>query len=152
MRQFCILLIFSLASCSVKKQISKTESQESIKTEIKNTQTEQVNTYTVGNDTTYEIVVEVQDSLKPVIINLNGSTKVFSNAKRVSLVNNIKSLKTSVNTIKSHDSIVSTDSTVVKKEIKKDIEKKNNFNYLIIIIFIIIILIIRKYINIYNIL
>ena len=152
MKQFYILLIFSLTSCSVKKQISKTESQESIKTEIKNTQTEQVNTYTVGNDTTYEIVVEAQDSLKPIIINLNGSTKVFSNAKRVSLVNNIKSLKTSVNSLKSQDSIVSQDSVLKKEDIQKDIEKKTSYNYIIIIIFIIIILIIRKYINIYNIL
>jgi hypothetical protein len=149
MKQFCILLIFSLTSCSVKKQIAKTESQESIKTEIKNTQTEQVNTYAVDNVTTYEIVVEAQDSLKPITINLNGTTRVFSNAKRVSLVNQIKSLKTSVNALKTQDSIVSQDSVIKKEDIQKDIEKKSNFDFIIIIIVIIIILSIRKYIKLY---
>lgn len=149
MKQFCILLIFSLTSCSVKKQIAKTESEESIKTEIKNTQTERVNTYTVDSTTTYKIVVEAQDSLKPITINLNGTTRVFSNAKRVSLVNQIKSLKTSVNALKTQDSIVSQDSVIKKEDIQKDIEKKSNFDFIIIIIVIIIILSIRKYIKLY---
>lgn len=145
------ILFFSLllVSCSVKKKVAKTESQESIKTEIKNTQTEQVNTYTVDSITTYEIVVEAQDSLKPITINLGGTTRVFSNAKRVSLVNQIKSLKTSVNALKTQDSIVSQDSLIKKEDIQKDIEKKSNFDFIIIIIVIIIILSIRKYIKLY---
>ena len=93
MRLLYILLIFSLASCSVKKQVAKLESSTKVETEVTKTEVETINTTTSVDTDTYEVEVVAKDSLQPITIVLNGTTQTFSGASKVVLRNKKESLK-----------------------------------------------------------
>ena len=123
MKQFYILLIFSLASCSVKKHTTKV-SQE-IKTEV-STITKVVKQDSIKYDSdTYEIIVEQKDSLKPISVVLNGIESTFSNAKSVTIRKKKESLRTNLNESKE----IVKDSVVVEKTKEKLFEKEKSFDY-----------------------
>ena len=123
MKQFYILLIFSLASCSVKKHTTKV-SQE-IKTEVSTiTKVVKQDSIKYYSDT-YEIVVEQKDSLKPISVVLNGVESTFSNAKSVTIRKKKESLRTHLNESKE----IVKDSVVVEKTKEKLFEKEKSFDY-----------------------
>lgn len=123
MKQFCILLIFSLASCSVKKQATRINKE--IDTKV-STITEVVKNDSIQYDAdTYEIVVEQKDSLKPVTIVLNGIVNTFTNTRSITIRKKKESLKTHLNEKK----VVAKDS-IVKQEIRENVRKKEKtFDY-----------------------
>ena len=123
MRQFCILLIFSLASCSVKKQSAKLI--EDTKTEVETiTKTTRQDSIKYDSDT-YEILIEQKDSLKPISVVLNGVESTFTNAKSVTIRKKKESIKTHLN----EQTEILKDSVVSKKVEERLFEKDKSFDY-----------------------
>jgi hypothetical protein len=123
MRQFCILLIFSLASCSVKKQSAKLI--EDTKTEVETiTKTTRQDSIKYDSDT-YEILIEQKDSLKPISVVLNGVESTFKNAKSVTIRKKKESIKTHLN----EQTEILKDSVVSKKVEERLFEKDKSFDY-----------------------
>ena len=86
-----ILLIST--SCSVKKQVTRSESSTKVETEVTKTEVETINTTTSVDTDTYEVEVVAKDSLQPITIVLNGTTQTFSGASKVVLRKKKESLK-----------------------------------------------------------
>ncbi len=123
MKRFCILLIFSLASCSVKKQT--TQLSQDVQTDV-STVTKVIKQDSIKYDSdTYEIVVEQKDTLKPVTVVLNGVVSTFTNAKSVTIRNKKESVTSSLNESKE----VVKDSVVVEKVKEKFFQKEKSFDY-----------------------
>lgn len=148
MKQFYILLIFSLASCSVKKQATRIN--EKINTQV-STITEVVKNDSIQYDAdTYEIVVEQKDSLKPVTIVLNGIENTFTNTRSITIRKKKESLKTHLNEKK----VVAKDS-IVKQEIRENVrQKEKTFDHktlypilLVLILAIVIRVIVKNYLK-----
>lgn len=123
MKRFCILLIFSLASCSVKKQT--TQLSQDVQSDV-STVTKVIKQDSIKYDSdTYEIVVEQKDSLKPVTVVLNGVVSTFTNAKSVT----IRNKKESITSILNESKKVVKDSVVVEKVKEKLLDKEKSFDY-----------------------
>ena len=89
-----VILLISV-SCSTKKQVTKSQTSQQLKTEI-TLQKEVLSKDTIAVDSEeYEVVIEAKDSLQPITATLNGITSTFSNAKSVTIRKKKKSLKSS---------------------------------------------------------
>ena len=87
-----ILLIST--SCSVKKQVTRSESSTKVETEVIKTEVETISTTITEDIDTYEVEVVAKDSLQPITINLNGVTQTFSGASKVVLRKKKEAVKT----------------------------------------------------------
>ena len=122
-RLFILLFSVMLISCSTKKQVSKSQSSQQLKTEI-TLQKEVLSKDTIAVDSEeYEVVIEAKDSLQPITATLNGITSTFSNAKSVTIRKKKKSLKSSkIESIKIDSVAViesKTSSSTVEKSVKR---------------------------------
>ena len=89
-----VILLISV-SCSTKKQVTKSQTSQQLKTEI-TLQKEVLSKDTIAvYSEEYEVVIEAKDSLQPITATLNGITSTFSNAKSVTIRKKKKSLKSS---------------------------------------------------------
>lgn len=123
MKRFCILLIFSLASCSVKKQT--TQLSQDVQTDV-STVTKVIKQDSIKYDSnTYEILIEQKDSLKPISVVLNGVESTFKNAKTVTIRKKKESIKTHLN----EQTEILKDSVVSQKVEEKLFEKDKSFDY-----------------------
>ena len=112
-----------LISCSTKKQVSKSQSSQQLKTEI-TLQKEVLSKDTIAVDSEeYEVVIEAKDSLQPITATLNGITSTFSNAKSVTIRKKKKSLKSSKIELIKIDSVAviesKTSSSTTDKSVKR---------------------------------
>lgn len=140
-----ILLISSLSftSCSVKKQVAKTESKESIKTETNTIIKHTTQDSTLLNIDTFEIEVVAKDSLKPIEVTLGGVTRTFSNAKSVTIRKKKESLKSSVNASTEVQENKSEESIKEEKSLDKEV-KRTNYAYLLPLVFLVIFILLGK--------
>ena len=145
------ILLFSLllVSCSVKKKVAKTESQESIKTEtntiIKHTTQDSI----LLNTDTFEIEVIANDSLKPITVTLGGVTKTFSNAKSVTIRKKTESLKSSLNASTEVQESKSEESFKKEATLDKDVKRTNYAFLLPLVLLVVFILLAKKFIKSY---
>ena len=123
MKHLYILLIFSLASCSVKKQVAKSESFTKVETEVIKTEVETISTNTSVDTDTYEVEVVAKDSLQPITIVLNGTTQTFSGASKVVLRKKKESLKQQETKSAESNEKRTEEVTEDKKEVAKEVEK-----------------------------
>jgi hypothetical protein len=123
-----ILLIST--SCSVKKQVARSESQTKVETEVIKTEVETINTTITEDVDTYEVEVVAKDSLQPIIINLNGVTQTFSGASKVVLRKKKEAVKT-LETKSAESNEKRTESVEEKKEdVTKDVSR-NGIKFLV---------------------
>jgi hypothetical protein len=123
-----ILLIST--SCSVKKQVARSESQKKVKTEVIKTEVETISTTITEDIDTYEVEVVAKDSLHPITINLNGITQTFSGASKVVLRKKKESVKT-LETKYAESNEKRTESVEEKKEeVTKDVSR-NGIKFLV---------------------
>ena len=94
-RIITLAILLISVSCSTKKQVTKSQTSQQLKTEI-TLQKEVLSKDTIAVDSEeYEVVIEAKDSLQPITATLNGITSTFSNAKSVTIRKKKKSLKSS---------------------------------------------------------
>jgi hypothetical protein len=123
-----ILLIST--SCSVKKQVARSESQTKVETEVIKTEVETISTTITEDVDTYEVEVVAKDSLQPITINLNGVTQTFSGARKVVLRKKKESVKT-LETKSAESNEKRTESVEEKKEdVTKDVSR-NGIKFLL---------------------
>jgi len=123
-----ILLIST--SCSVKKQVSRSESQTKVETEVIKTEVETISTTITEDVDTYEVEVVAKDSLRPITINLNGVTQTFSGASKVVLRKKKEAVKT-LETKSAESNEKRTESVEEKKEdVTKDVSR-NGIKFLV---------------------
>lgn len=136
------ILLISV-SCSTKKQVSKSTSQESIKTEtntiIKHTTQDSI----LLNTDTFEIEVIAKDSLKPITVTLGGITKTFSNAKSVTIRKKTESLKSSLNASTEVQESKSEESFKKEATLDKDV-KRTNYAFLLPLVFLVVFILLAK--------
>jgi hypothetical protein len=144
MRLLFILLIFSVSSCSVKKQVSKTSSVEQTDTSEIISIKESIKDSVVSVSSQYEIEVIANDSLKPIQIDLGGVTQTFYNAKKVVLRKKKDSVVEAKNRLIETDIDKQQSSTVEKKQSSKDVKRVNYTPLLWLGLFIFLILLVRK--------
>ena len=131
MKQICTLLIFSLlTSCSVKKQVTKSESSTKVETEVIKTEVETISTIKTEDTDVYEVEVVAKDSLQPITINLNGTTQTFSGASKVVLRKKKEAVVTQeTKSVESNEKQTS-ESLVVTEVMAKDVSR-NGIKFLI---------------------
>jgi hypothetical protein len=123
-----ILLIST--SCSVKKQVARSESQTKVETEVIKTEVETISTTITEDVDTYEVEVVAKDSLQPITINLNGVTQTFSGASKVVLRKKKEAVKT-LETKSAESNEKRTESVEEKKEdVTKDVSR-NGIKFLV---------------------
>ena len=123
-----ILLIST--SCSVKKQVARSESQTNVETEVIKTEVETISTTITEDVDTYEVEVVAKDSLQPITINLNGVTQTFSGASKVVLRKKKEAVKTQ-ETKSAESNEKRTESVEEKKEdVTKDVSR-NGIKFLV---------------------
>ena len=146
MRLIYILLISSLlASCSVKKQVAKSESSTKVETEVIKTEVETISTQTTADIDTYEVEVVAKDSLQPITIILNGTTQTFSGASKVVLRKKKESVKQQ-ETKSAESNEKRTEEVMEEREVvAKDIKRTNYSWVLPIIISAIVVFLLRRY-------
>ena len=146
MRQIYTLLIFSLlTSCSVKKQVAKSESLTKVETEVTKTEVETISTITSVDTDTYEVEVVAKDSLQPITINLNGTTQTFSGASKVVLRKKKEALKQE-ETKSAESNEKRTEEVTEEKEVMAKEVKRTNYSWVLpIIISAIVVFLIRRY-------
>jgi len=145
MRLLYILLIFSLASCSVKKQVAKSESSTKVETEVTKTEVETISTYTTADADTYEVEVVAKDSLQPITVTLGGVTQTFSGASKVVIRKKKESLKQQQTKSAESNEKRTEEVTEDKKEVAKDIKRSNYLWLLPIIISAVVLFVVRRY-------
>lgn len=116
-----ILLIST--SCSVKKQVTRSESSTKVETEVIKTEVETISTNTSVDTDTYEVEVVAKDSLQPITIVLNGTTQTFSGASKVVLRKKKESLKQQETKSAESNEKRTEEVTEDKKEVAKEVEK-----------------------------
>jgi len=117
-------------SCSVKKQVTRSESQTKVETEVIKTEVETVSTTITEDVDTYEVEVVAKDSLQPITINLNGVTQTFSGASKVVLRKKKEAVKTQ-ETKSAESNEKRTESVEEKKEdVTKDVSR-NGIKFLV---------------------
>ena len=122
-RIITLAILLISVSCSTKKQVTKSQTSQQLKTEI-TLQKEVLSKDTIAVDSEeYEVVIEAKDSLQPITATLNGITSTFSNAKSVTIRKKRKSLKSSkIESIKTDSVAVvesKTSSSTVDKSVKR---------------------------------
>ena len=117
-----VILLISV-SCSTKKQVTKSQTSQQLKTEI-TLQKEVLSKDTIAvYSEEYEVVIEAKDSLQPITATLNGITSTFSNARSVTIKKKRKSLKSSEIKSVKLDSIVSVESKTMSSTVDKSIKR-----------------------------
>lgn len=119
-RIYIVVLSLTMASCSVKKKVHTVEQQTTVSVERRDT--------VVVNSETDDIEVFVQDTLKPIVVEINGVVKTFTNVKAVRIRKKI------AEEVKISSEKVVIDEQVVEK--KKDVAR-NNYLWVVLIIAII---------------
>lgn len=142
-RLYILLFSLLLVSCSVKKNVAKTESKESIKTETNTIIKHTTQDSTLLNIDTFEIEVIAKDSLKPIEVTLGGVTRTFSNAKSVTIRKKKESLKSSVNASTEVQENKSEESIKEEKSLDKEV-KRTNYAYLLPLVFLVIFILLAK--------
>ena len=123
------ILLISV-SCSVKKQVARSESQTKVETEVTKTEVETISTTITEDVDTYEVEVVAKDSLQPITINLNGVTQTFSGASKVVLRKKKEAVKT-LETKSAESNEKRTESVEEKKEdVTKDVSR-NGIKFLV---------------------
>ena len=122
-RIITLAILLISVSCSTKKQVTKSQTSQQLKTEI-TLQKEVLSKDTIAVDSEeYEVVIEAKDSLQPITATLNGITSTFSNAKSVTIRKKKKSLKSSkIESIKIDSVAViesKTSSSTTEKSVKR---------------------------------
>ena len=146
MRQIYTLLIFSLlASCSVKKQVVKSESLTKVETEVTKTEVENISTITSVDTDTYEVEVVAKDSLQPITINLNGTTQTFSGASKVVLRKKKEALKQEETKSAESNEKRTEEVTEEKEVMAKEVKRSNHLWILPIIISAVVLFVVRRY-------
>ena len=139
-----ILLFVLLASCSTKKQITKTN--QSTETKIESV----IETKTIIKDTiiqnTYEFEIEVvaKDANDTIFVDLGGTRQSFVNAERILLRKKRSSLKSSQTQSIDQTQKTETKTKVDEKVIAKDIKRSSYGNWWIIIVVVVIILLVKN--------
>lgn len=146
MKPLYTLLIFSLlTSCSVKKQVAKSESLTKVETEVTKTEVETISTITSVDTDTYEVEVVAKDSLQPITINLNGTTQTFSGASKVVLRKKKEALKQE-ETKSAESNEKRTEEVVEEKEVMAKEVKRSNYMWILpIIISAVVLFVVRRY-------
>ena len=146
MKPLYTLLIFSLlTSCSVKKQVAKSESLTKVETEVTKTEVETISTITSVDTDTYEVEVVAKDSLQPITINLNGTTQTFSGASKVVLRKKKEAVKQE-ETKSAESNEKRTEEVTEEKEVMAKEVKRTNYSWVLpIIISAIVVFLIRRY-------
>ena len=146
MKPLYTLLIFSLlTSCSVKKQVAKSESLTKVETEVTKTEVENISTITSVDTDTYEVEVVAKDSLQPITINLNGTTQTFSGASKVVLRKKKEAVKQE-ETKSAESNEKRTEEVTEEKEVMAKEVKRTNYSWVLpIIISAIVVFLIRRY-------
>lgn len=144
MRLLFILLIFSISSCSVKKQINKTSSVEQTKIAESTSIKESIKDSVISVSSLYEIEVIANDSLKPIQVNLGGVTQTFSNAKKIVLRKRKDSVIEAKNTSIVTDIDKKQSTTVENKKSEKQVKRINYMPLVWLGLFILLILLVRK--------
>lgn len=119
-RIYIVVLSLTMASCSVKKKVHTVEQQTTVSVERRDT--------VVVNSETDDIEVFVQDTLKPIVVEINGVVRTFTNVKAVRIRKKI------AEEVKISSEKVVIDEQVVEK--KKDVAR-NNYLWVVLIIAII---------------
>jgi hypothetical protein len=123
------ILLISV-SCSVKKQVARSESQTKVETEVIKTEVETISTTITEDVDTYEVEVVSKDSLQPITINLNGITQTFSGASKVVIRKKKEAVKT-LETKSAESNEKRTESVEEKKEdVTKDVSR-NGIKFLV---------------------
>ena len=141
-RLYTLLFSLLLVSCSVKKNVVKSELSTKTETEITKSDLEIVNTYTTSDTDTYEVEVVSKDSLQPITVTLGGVTQTFSGASKVVLRKKKESVKQQENKSIESKEVLSQEVVEEKKDINKDV-KRSNYSWLVIvaILFVIAVLV-----------
>jgi len=131
MKRIFTLLIFSiLTSCSVKKQVAKSESSTKVETEVIKTEVETISTIKTEDTDVYEVEVVAKDSLQPITINLNGTTQTFSGASKVVFRKKKEAIVTQeTKSVESNEKQTS-ESLEVKEVMAKDVSR-NGIKFLV---------------------
>lgn len=141
-RLYTLLFSLLLVSCSVKKNVIKSELSTKTETEITKSDLEIVNTYTTSDTDTYEVEVVSKDSLQPITVTLGGVTQTFSGASKVVLRKKKESVKQQENKSIESKEVLSQEVVEEKKDLNKDV-KRSNYSWLVIvaILFVIAVLV-----------
>ena len=146
MKPLYTLLIFSLlTSCSVKKQVAKSESLTKVETEVTKTEVETISTITSVDTDTYEVEVVAKDSLQPITINLNGTTQTFSGASKVVLRKKKEALKQEETKSAESNEKRTEEVTEEKEVMAKEVKRSNHLWILPIIISAVVLFVVRRY-------
>ena len=146
MKPVYTLLIFSLlTSCSVKKQVAKSESLTKVETEVTKTEVETISTITSVDTDTYEVEVVAKDSLQPITINLNGTTQTFSGASKVVLRKKKEALKQEETKSAESNEKRTEEVTEEKEVMAKEVKRSNHLWILPIIISAVVLFVVRRY-------
>jgi hypothetical protein len=119
-----IISAILLSSCSVKKNIVKSEKKIETKIESVKIVTDSI-TY---NADTYEMVIEQRDSIKPMVAIINGIESSFSNVRTVTIRKKRESVK------RAKKEVLEENIVVIKEE--KDLVRKverNPYSWVFII-------------------
>lgn len=117
---YVTVLLILLSSCSVKKKVHTVQQQTTVSVERRDT--------VVVNSETDDIEVFVQDTLKPIVVEINGVVKTFTNAKAVRIRKKV------FEEVKITEEKVVSEQQVVEK--KKDVDR-NNYLWVVLIIAVI---------------
>ena len=146
MKPVYTLLIFSLlTSCSVKKQVAKSESLTKVETEVTKTEVENISTITSVDTDTYEVEVVAKDSLQPITINLNGTTQTFSGASKVVLRKKKEAVKQEETKSAESNEKRTEEVTEEKEVMAKEVKRSNHLWILPIIISAVVLFVVRRY-------
>jgi hypothetical protein len=130
-----IILAILLSSCSVKKNIVKSEKKIETKIESIKIVTDSI-TYDAD---TYEMVIEQRDSIKPMVAVINGVESSFSNVRTVTIRKKRESFKQAKKEVLEENILVIKE----EKELVRKVEKNNNSWVFVIAISVWVIIVLR---------
>ena len=137
MKQIITLAILLIStSCSVKKQVTKSESSTKVETEVTKTEVETTNIQTIADTDTYEVEVVAKDSLQPIIVTLNGITQTFFGASKVVLRNKKEYVKQQ-ETKSAESNEKRTEEVIEVTEVMAKDVSKNGIKFLIPLVFLV---------------
>jgi hypothetical protein len=133
-----IILAILLSSCSVKKNIVKSEKKIETKIESVKIVTDSI-TY---NADTYEMVIEQGDSIRPMVAVINGVESSFSNVRSVTIRKKKESFKQAKNERLEENIVVVRE----EKELVRKVER-NSYSWVFIIAFLVWVIIMLRLIK-----
>jgi hypothetical protein len=140
-----ILLIST--SCSVKKQVTKSESSTKVETDITKTEVETINTTTSVDTDTYEVEVIAKDSLQPITIVLNGVTQTFSGASKVVLRKRKEAIKQEESKSTESKDVLSQNVVDEKVDLDKSVKRSNYSSLALVGVLIVVFLLAFGYLR-----